>query len=298
VVFGTGTTGARLPTGVENVKATYRSGIGAEGNARAEQISQLQTRPLGVKSVINPLRASGGADRETRDQARDNAPLAVMALDRLVSVADYGDFTRTFAGIGKASARRISDGREELVHVTIAGEDDIPIDPSSDLYANLLLALGRFGDPGLTVRVDARELVALVLSAKISLEPDYQWEPVVTAVRAAVLERFGFRRASLGAPVLLSSVVSTMQGVPGVRYVDVDAFGGVPERRADPETGERKLLSLDEMSEAVVAIATQSMPAQRVSVNTAGAEQGKIRPAQLAMFSPAVPDTLILNQIS
>jgi hypothetical protein len=80
--------------------------------------------------------------------------------------------------------------------------------------------------------------------------------------------------------------------------VDVDAFGGVPERRADAETGERKLLSLDEMSEAVVAIATQSMPAQRVPVNTAGAEQGKIRPAQLAMFSPAVPDTLILNQIS
>ena len=66
-----------------------------------------------------------------------------MSLDRLVSVQDYADFTRTFAGIGKADARRLSDGRRQLVHVTIAGADDIPIDPTSDLYRNLLIALAQ-----------------------------------------------------------------------------------------------------------------------------------------------------------
>jgi len=89
VVFGNGVQGARLPTGQDNVKAVYRNGIGAPGNVRAEQISLLVTRPLGAKDVINPLAASGGADKESRDQARKNAPLAVMALDRLVSVQDY-----------------------------------------------------------------------------------------------------------------------------------------------------------------------------------------------------------------
>ena len=39
---------------------------------------------------------------EASDDARRNAPLAVMSLDRLVSVQDYADFARTFAGIGKA----------------------------------------------------------------------------------------------------------------------------------------------------------------------------------------------------
>ena len=63
-----------------------------------------------MKEVINPLRASGGADRETRDQARKNAPLAVRALDRLVSTQDYADFARTFAGIGKASRRALAGG--------------------------------------------------------------------------------------------------------------------------------------------------------------------------------------------
>ena len=53
---------------------------GKAGNARAQQISQLSTRPLGVKEVINPLRASGGADPESRDQVRCNAPIAVTAV--------------------------------------------------------------------------------------------------------------------------------------------------------------------------------------------------------------------------
>ena len=100
--FGNGVEGSRLPTGVQNITSIYRSGIGQPGNVGAGQISMLQTRPLGVKSVINPLPASGGADRENIDQARDNASLAVMALDRLVSIEASPNFSRTFAGIGKA----------------------------------------------------------------------------------------------------------------------------------------------------------------------------------------------------
>src|SRR4030095_10712846 len=54
VIFGNGGEGARLPTGIENVKTEYRNGIGKPGNVLAEQISLLQTRPLGVQSVITP----------------------------------------------------------------------------------------------------------------------------------------------------------------------------------------------------------------------------------------------------
>ena len=49
VQFGDGVTGARLPTGQENVRAIYRKGIGLEGLVKAEQLSLLMTRPLGVK---------------------------------------------------------------------------------------------------------------------------------------------------------------------------------------------------------------------------------------------------------
>src|SRR6516162_7225764 len=70
VTFGNGSRGDRLPTVVENVRATYRAGIGRPGNVRAGQITQLQTQPLCVNGVTNPLPSTGGADRDTLDQAR------------------------------------------------------------------------------------------------------------------------------------------------------------------------------------------------------------------------------------
>ena len=48
VVFGDGVRGARLTTGVENVRADYRVGVGRPGNVNATQITQLLSRPLGV----------------------------------------------------------------------------------------------------------------------------------------------------------------------------------------------------------------------------------------------------------
>ncbi|MEO1204232.1 MAG: putative baseplate assembly protein, partial [Pseudomonadota bacterium] len=201
VVFGNGVNGARLPTGVENVKAEYRAGIGKAGNVKAGQITLLHTKPLGVTEVVNPLRASGGADRESRDQARTNAPLAVRALDRLVSVADYEDFSRTYAGIGKSSAVELSDGRRQLVHVTIAGVDDSPIELTSDLFRNLRRSLFEFGDPRQAIELAVRELLLIVVSANVRLLPGYRWAIVEHAVRCALLDALGFARRELGQDV-------------------------------------------------------------------------------------------------
>ncbi len=228
-IFGDGWRGARLPTGVENIKAIYRTGIGKAGNVAAEKISLLATKPLGVKQVINPLPATGGADREGRDQARHNTPLAVMALDRLVSLQDYEDFARTYAGISKANVTRLSDGRRQVIHLTIAGIDDIPIDKHSDLYNALGQALHKFGDLSLPVQVDMRELMLLMISANVRLLPDYQWESVAPQIRTTLLDSFSFERRQLGQAVLLSQVVSAIQRVPGVAFVDVDILDGIAE---------------------------------------------------------------------
>ncbi|HKP72083.1 MAG TPA: putative baseplate assembly protein [Pyrinomonadaceae bacterium] len=298
LTFGNGKEGARLPTGLENVRAVYRSGIGKPGNVRADQISLLVTRPLGVKDVINPLRASGGADKESRDQARRHAPLAVAALDRLVSVQDYADFTRTFAGIGKATAARLSDGRRTLVHLTIAGEEDIPIDTNSDLYHNLLRALREFGSPEIPVRVAMRELLLLVVSAKVNVVADYLWEPVATEIRRTMLDTFSFDRRDLGQDVLLSEVISTIQSVEGVNYVDVDVLGVVPEKKLDAPGGVSRLLTPNEITATVQKIlADAAQPTQRVRVAESAGGSLNIQAAQLAVLSPDVPDTFILNQI-
>lgn len=289
VVFGNGRQGARLPTGNENVRATYRSGIGKPGNLKAAQINQPTTKPLGVKEVVNPLAATGGADRESRDEARRNAPLAVMALDRLVSTRDYEDFARTFAGVAKASASRLSDGRRRVVHVTIAGADDAPISKTSDLYKNLREALHKFGDPFQPVELETRYLKTLFMSANVKVHSDYLWEPVETKIRAALLELFGFDRRNLGQDALLSEAVAAAQGVEGVVYVDFDIFDDVAEG-----------VSIEELQtvgeDLKLRARVHAYLAHVESAATLGA-QSRIRPAQLVLLTPLVPDTLILREI-
>ena len=299
VIFGSGEHGVRLPTGLENVTATYRNGLGKSGNVKADQITLLSTRPLGVKAVTNPIRASGGADRESRDQARANAPLGVMALDRLVSVQDYADFARMFAGIGKSVAARLTTGTHRVVHVTIAGADDIPIDKTSDLYRSLVKALREFGDPVLPIQVELRELLALVLSARVRVLPDYAWEFVAPKIRARLLEAFGFGQRDLGQPVFLSEVITVIQRVPGVAWVDVDVLAAISE----PE-----LSAPDVLAQKLAAMAAAASPAPYVNATLPqssdqadparpGAVDG-IVPAQLAIFVPDAPDTIILNEVT
>jgi baseplate J-like protein len=291
VVFGNGERGARLPTGSENVRAVYRSGIGEGGNAKAGQISQLATRPLGVKDVINPLPATGGADPESRDQARRNTPLAVLALDRLISVQDYEDFTRTFAGVGKASAVLLPSGRGQLVHVTIAGEDDIPIADNSDLLKNLPAALRQFGDPRQPLQAVVRQRTFLVVQAAVRLLPDYLWEAVEPKIRAAMLDAFGFARRCLGQDALLSRVYATIQGVRGVDRVDVNVFA-----RKDPEDlshGIDKSQPKDANGNVLSDLPVPRLQASRAWVDTA---TGEIHPAQLLYLTPDVADTLILTE--
>ena len=283
VIFGDGSHGARLPTGIENVKAGYRNGIGTPGNVVAQQIILLATKPLGVKAVSNPLRAAGGADAETRDQARRNVPLAVLALDRLVSVPDYADFARTFGGVGKAAAIKLGN----LVQVTIAGASDAPIDPSSDLYRNLLQALQRYRDPLLPLRLDVRELLALTVSAKVGLAPDHAWESVEPVLRAAVLDAFGFERRALAQSVYLSEIVACMQAVRGVAWVDVDALGALDEAALLAGFGDGQ--GEGEPDDAP--------PASRVTVASArfGSDH-RLHPAQLAYLPATIPDALLLQE--
>lgn len=293
VIFGNGEHGARVPTGTANIKATYRYGIGSPGNVQANQISQLATHPLGVQGVINPLAATGGADRDTLDQGRRNAPVAVMALDRLVSTDDYAEFARTYAGIGKAAAARLSDGRRQLVHVTIAGAGDIPIDQNSDLYHNLAQSLLNFGDPHQPLQVCIRKVQLLVIAAGVQILPDYAWESVEPKIRAAVLDAFSFDNRDLGQSAFLSEAIALMQNIEGVSYVDVQTFDAVPE---DVTAGQLAgLASTLQRKNHVFAHLAHPNPSLDPTVDTDPCQ--RILPAELVFLTPDIPDTLILNQI-
>ncbi len=291
VVFGNGDHGARVPTGSSNIKGTYRYGIGSPGNVKAGQISQLATHPLGLQGVVNPLDATGGADRDTVEQARANAPTAVLALDRLVSVQDYADFARTFAGIAKAASIRISDGRQQFVHVTIAGVNDIPIDQNSDLYRNLVTALNQYGDPFQPVQVGVRKRKLIVLSSGVRLLPLYQWEAVSPAITSALLDLFRFDRRDLSQPAFLSEAIAVMQGVEGVSYVDVDVFDFISADASVKDLAQ--LVSTLQRNDFIPAGVAQLNP----KWDPSDPSSSRFIPAELVFMTSDIPATLILSQI-
>ncbi|NBE52387.1 putative baseplate assembly protein [Streptomyces boluensis] len=332
VTFGDGVHGARLPSGHENVRARYRFGTGRAANVAAGRITQAVTRPLGVTAVTNPLPATGGSDADGPGLTRRTVPLAVAALDRLVSPVDYEDFARSRAGIGRASAREVYDGRRRILHVTVAGTDDVPIAADSDVLRALRSSLGEYGDARLAVRVDVRELVLLLLAARVKVAPDHTWSVVEPRLRQALLRRLGFEGRELGRPAALSEVLATAHSVPGVDYVDVDVFTGVPASATPAELleivrnpgepraavpahsaryDERVHTVREEGGETLSSVcARYGVPlAELLRLNpditdTRPLEPGRsvfvfrgIRPAQLALLSPRAADTLILSEV-
>jgi predicted phage baseplate assembly protein len=259
IQFGDGRTGARLPTGQENVRITYRKGIGLEGNVKAGQLSLLMTRPLGVRSVTNPLGASGADDRESLADARQNAPLTVLTLDRTVSLQDYEDFARAFAGIAKALATWTWDGQTRRVFITVAGPDSAEIKLDSDTYKNLLDAMHNAGDPYVSFRVKSYRKALFRFAGKVKVHEDYRQEKVLAEVEQALRTEFCFDSRAFGQPVMLSEVIAVIQAVPGVLAVDVDKLyrtneaallnhrllADLPAMGADDVVASAELLTLD-----------------------------------------------------
>jgi len=226
VIFGDGKTGLRLPTGLENVRTKYRMGLGLSGLLKPNQLSQLMTRPLGVKSVTNPLAPTGAANPEERDKARQNAPLQVLTLNRIVSLQDFEDFSRAFAGIGRAQATLLWNGERKIVHITVAAADGGFVDETSDLYKNLIDGINTARHPDHHIRVDSYKSLRFDVKAKVQVDSDYIKTDVLTAVSEALRKAFAFETRDFGQPVTPSEVLAIMQKVKGVIAIDFDELNG------------------------------------------------------------------------
>jgi predicted phage baseplate assembly protein len=169
------------------------------------------------------------ADRETLDEARGNAPLTVLTLDRIVSLRDYGDFARAFSGVAKAQATLASSNSGRHVLVTVAGPDAASIEETSSLYANLVGAMRAAGDPQVPLRVKTFVPAFFTLAGTIFCAPDYLAAKVLAEIEKALRQAFSFGVREFSQSVARSEVVATLHTVPGVVAVDLDLFHRVDQ---------------------------------------------------------------------
>jgi len=232
LVFGDDREGARLPRGHGNVEVTYRSGMWTDP-LPAGHLSLLQTRPLGLQGVTNPLPVGGGTPAELLSEGRERAPQAARALGRIVSLSDCEDFVASFPGVARVHLARLRTDSGPLVQITVAGPGGKAVEGA--LLDGLVEAVAANRLPGPRVRIDSYRHVPVVVEARVHPAPDELAGLVEERLRAHLAVRLGFTGARFGQTLTASEVVTTIQEVPGVMEVELTAFhpAGAPPGVAD-----------------------------------------------------------------
>lgn len=241
VQFGDGKTGARLPTGIKNVSAVYRTGTGAYGNLQAETKVQAGARLTGLDKVQMPDVATGGAEPEDGDNARRAAPGKIQSLDRLVSLQDFEIETSAIPGVARASAAwQLKDNLPAVV-VTVLMETGRATE--RDAVQATLSGYNRMRGPQrfpviaaegkrLYVRVNAQVAIDPTFRAEL-LQPEIEMALGVTSGASSSREGqtglFSLRRRRFGQSEYANSIEGAIQKVAGVVWVKVTAFNKLPD---------------------------------------------------------------------
>lgn len=217
VVFGDGRTGRRLPTGRGNVRVSYRVGNGLAGNLSAGGLIKPAKPHPALDKVRQPLPAAGGNDREEQDSLRLNAPPSVLALERAVSLADFGHLATRYSGVWQAHAFRSGSagaGKSEAVSVAVVPAGGGPLGSLEKDLRDYLLAHTL---PGVSVTVLPYQGLAIHLEISIQVDSlAFDPEEVGDRVRAALLDALSLSRRKLGQSLFNSDVTVVVEKVAGV----------------------------------------------------------------------------------
>lgn len=245
VQFGDDVNGSRLPSGLKNVSARWRSGSGAFGPLKPGATPSAAERPAGFDKVSLAGIVTGGAAPEPGDKARDAAPGKVQSLGRLVSLGDFESETLSLPGVVAASAAwdlhqgipavilrvMLQAGREAefaalrgtLAHLQrCRGPDRFPVIVQQALPRYTWLDMHYARDP-----LRRAEDVDAAVRARLGLAGDAATE------RSGL---FGLHARRLGEREYASRIEGSVQNVAGVLWCKVVALGRFGANAIDPST--------------------------------------------------------------
>lgn len=213
VRFGDGELGARLPTGIDNIVATYRHGSGAAVPPIGALTTMLKPQK-GLQTIRNPIQPGGGADPDPPEQIRRYAPRSVLAFGRAISGDDYETIAAQTPAVRRAKVVWGWDpeAQRSLVKVFV-GDDDAAVRAARD-------ALRAFSDPNRPIMVAAARPVEIDLSLTLEIDRDYDAREVEAAVAATLLDPdrppFGIDAVAIDDVVYDSQIFEACLNVRGV----------------------------------------------------------------------------------
>ncbi len=231
VTFGDGVNGSRLPSGQDNVVATYRFGAGA-ACPPAGSIKQLAKPVAGLQGIVNPVAAAGGADAESAEKIRSLAPRSALLLGRAVSILDMEAAAAGMPGVIAAAAEWRWEGRRQRPVVKV-----FYIGPAG-LEATVTRRLRAISDPSTPIDVEVAEALAALLAIDVETDERYLAQDVALAVQAALLDEdsgpLAAERIGIGRALFRSRVFEAVLRVPGAVGVRALQWNGDPWDEGPP----------------------------------------------------------------
>jgi len=243
IVFGDGVHGAVPPPG-EPVEVEYLETLGAAGNLGPNLVTEVLDAVYldGAQvalSVTNPAPATNGADRETLEHARRQAPAELRSLWKAVTKEDYKALAEGFPGVSKAQILDVNDcGNIRYYQVNLAVAPDGGGPPSALLKRDLAEFLE--SRKVITVEINLFDPVYRPVSvdADVFAHAGEDLDLVRSRVEDALAEHFAFDRMDFGKAVRFSDLVALIDGVRGVSHVRMYA----PQEDIEVRAGEIAVL--------------------------------------------------------
>lgn len=224
ITFGDGIRGSRLVTGANNVVAVYRFGAG-KASPPAGSIHQLGKPVNGIKSVRNPVMASGGDDAEPASGLRAYAPRSALLLGRAISIQDMEAAAASVGGVRAVRAEwRWNQLRQRpLVQIWYIG--------AAGVAATVVQKLHGLSDPTTPIEVDQAQAATASMSISIAVDPRYLESRVLAAVRTALTDTdrglLSPEHVGIGLPLFRSRVFDAVLNVAGTVAVTGLLLNGV-----------------------------------------------------------------------
>lgn len=242
IQFGDGVHGQRPPTGQNNITATYRIGAGPGGNVPAGSLTRPPLNVAGIKSVLNPVAASGGIGAAPRGTLRRQIPIGVADLGRIITQEDMLTFVLNRPEIGAATlstaARSPGDG-PAISLVTLAGLDNDVPDRASPAFKSLQAAFKAALASGTALlhRLLPFDPLPFKVQGSFSVAEGVDPQQVQSAINDTLRANYDLRVMTFGQSVRATDMTALIRtSVPNVKTVAVTRIWAPTEPQQPSET--------------------------------------------------------------
>lgn len=220
IVFGDGTFGFR-PWPGSIVRGYYDVTYGAEGNVEAGSFTTVPAIPGASTSniaVTNYDGASGGSDYENFTMLKEHVPLSVKTLGVAITKEDFEAAAKLVGGVNKAYAEYIC-GKEVRLYIT---PDNGTVEASQALLDEVTAKLNTMKVITTSVSVLKVYSAYICIDASIYGKKSFKANDIKNQIIAAMQGAYGYNNSELGRPVRISDVISLIDNLSTVDYLNLN----------------------------------------------------------------------------